>query len=198
MSIRRDDGFTLLETLIALSIVSLVTVALLATFSFGETVMRHTRHERELTLEIVVVQDVLSRMLAELPATPAQMVVGSIDQLVIHGYPPRAAGSSMPARTTFRVDGRSKRLTAFWELVEPASRVVQRELLSTESDVRFSYLASHGEWSTAWQSQQPPKLVRIEIRTPEGLRRELVFATRSVNERGCRLMPQASCAAFDG
>lgn len=189
-----DRGFTLLEMLVALSIVSLLMVALLGAFSFGETVLRHTRVERDLMRQLVVAQNVLSRMLAELPASPLQTVSGSIDHLAFYAYPPRAMGSSEPARTTVRFDHHEKRLILVWQLTEPVLRAVEQELLPAAAEARFAYFSSAEGWSSAWQSGRPPELVRMEILTSTGSRRELVLATKSVNEPQC--LSRGSCSAL--
>jgi general secretion pathway protein J len=205
--LRAQAGFTLVETLVAIALLSLLTAALTASLRFGlDAWAKGTAHSDQLSRTLTV-QGLLRRTLQEAypyfvfndPACQCVDFDGARDALMFLAYAPAALGGS--GRSRFRLsvtrhEGLSDLvMTSQAELAaggSPSSE--EKTLLAGAASVEFSYFGrlrteSGAKWHDQWSRQTVlPQLLRIQVRFAEGDARRwpaLVIAPRIIVDAGC-------------
>ncbi len=203
--IRRQQGFTLIEVLVGLALLSLLSIGLLTTVRVAQRVDRQTADLESAVQDIAATHQFLRRAIAE--AYPVQTDPGSSAEAGLEG-------DSRLVRLLTRWsrgagDNGMQRLLVRWEsteegpgaLVAYATHDLEGDPLSSPATVRevllenvesmeFSYrgLGATDEWRSEWQEAMPPRLVRLRIRFA-GLDApgwpELVVATNLTNDANC-------------
>ena len=182
MSRRRDDGFTLLELLVALVVLGFILAGLSQGVRYGlraTDTQARTLAERS---ELDAVDRALRRLIEQMDPGTARDgagVQGSAGRLVFVSELPSASG--LPTRRAdiaLGVDG-ARRLV-LRATPRPAGKPFgpppppfETELLRDVDHIEFSYLARGpaSTWSSAWSVKDLPFLVRLRVVFPKGDRR---------------------------
>ena len=205
--LRAQAGFTLVETLVAIALLSLLTVALSVSLRFGlDAWAKGSAHSDQLSRALTV-EGLLRRVLEEAypyfvfndPACQCVDFDGTRDTLMFLAYAPAALGGS--GRSRFRLsvtrhEGLSDLVVASQAELAAGSSPSSGEktLLAGAAAVEFSYFGrsrteSSARWHDQWSRQIAlPELLRIQVRFAEGDARrwpDLVIAPRIVVDAGC-------------
>jgi general secretion pathway protein J len=183
-------GFTLLELMIALCLMSLLTVVILGALGTGARVWEHASVEQHVVEETVVARKFLRRWLEQAyplvdrsePLRPVMVFQGTKERLDLVAPVP---GGIMPGGLAHysvfvqRNDGRSDLLVtmrherADENIAAPSSSILIEDI----SDMSVAYFGAQRsgeseEWHDAWSdATNLPRLVRISIAFPTGDKR---------------------------
>jgi general secretion pathway protein J len=193
----RSGGFTLVELLVATTLLALLSMVLFGGLRFGARAWEAGGASIERTSETEAAQEVLRRTLVEAYAfrgtgegeQPA--FSGQADRIGFVAPMPRHAGSAGPGRYAVWLDG-SGNLSMAWEARRPERTLdapfagQPSVVLQHVATLRFSYFGAEragqpGAWHDRWESPGLPLLIRIELGFEASDRRrwpELVIAPR--------------------
>jgi general secretion pathway protein J len=201
-------GFTLVEMLVAIALLSLLSVALTAGLRLGiDAWARGSTHSDQLS-HTLAVQGLLRDIIGQaypyvLTADPTRRYVdfdGTNESIAMLAPAPVALAVTGRARFTLAIvrhGGRSDLiLTSQPELApaDPPSTAPQKTLLAGASAVGFAYFGqlrseTRAEWHERWTEQPAlPQLLRVQVRFPDGDSRlwpDLVIAPRIAADVGC-------------
>lgn len=202
--LRNQAGFTLLEALVAVTLLGLLSVALAGGLRFGvDAWARGSAHSDQLS-RTTVVQGLLRRVVGE--AYPYFLFNAYVDfegtreSLAFLASAPVVLGGV--GRSRFRLsivkhDGLSDLvLTSQAELAaaDAPSTIEKKTLLAGTASIEFAYFGkwrseANAQWHDRWTGQSAlPQLLRIQVRFPEGDTRlwpDLVIAPRIAVDIGC-------------
>lgn len=208
-----DQGFTLVEMLITLVLLSMILAMLFGGFRFGTRVWERQQAHGGGATDIGAVQDALRRWLQQ--AYPLYVAgdrahshvdfQGRADELSLLAPAPIALEhggfARLKLRTVARGDGRNALvLSARPELTFADSRSAETDenVLLGLASVEFSYFGADGaddppRWRDRWEGMQGlPVLVRVSVVFPPGDSRfwpELVVAPRLSVDAACDYDP---------
>lgn len=196
-------GFTLVELLVATTLLALLSVVLFAGLRFGARAWEAGGESIERTGEVEAVQELLRRTLSEAAtveltgAEPQVALAGAPDRVSFIAPLPRHVGLGGRGRYRLARDEAGHLLLA-WEPHRPERGL--GDPLSGEPAIVLQGVASlaiayygaerSGEtpaWHDGWESPNLPKLIRIEVAFAEGDRRrwpELTIAPRLAHAAG--------------
>jgi general secretion pathway protein J len=151
---RHDAGFTLLELLVAMTVLGVLTGLLASGLSFGTRIWERERNQLDATSELQLVQDVLRRMLTQaLPlSAPSETsrpeespFVGSSNSIEFLGPPPAQslAGGVYGYRLSTRIDPEGMRLVLEWWLRPPQGTKVRTKVTNAALGERDRLLGEH-------------------------------------------------------
>jgi general secretion pathway protein J len=195
-------GFTLLELLIAMTLLGLLAGLLFGGLNFGIRVWEKGDTELEKMAELQIAQGLIRRLisrallsdLAEGEDDDAATFEGTADALRFVGPAPAQSLPGGIYRLSIRADDVSgkSRLVMSWWLLDPNEREPRAAedenvvvLVENIMDVSFAFFGAADEdadsrWRDRWEDMPGlPLLVRIDVTFPEGDRRiwpELVVA----------------------
>lgn len=207
---RTDDqgegGFTLVELLAAIALLSLLSVILLASLRFGlKAWERGTTHSDRVD-HIMLAQDFLRRAIEDAypyfsAADPTHGYVdfdGNANALRLLASASRALGGSGRSRILLSVNGHDGRsdlvVSSSPELGNDIALSARKVLLANVQSIEFFYFGKGRSdraetWRGHWtQETALPRLVRIHVQFPSGDTRlwpELVIAPRIAVDVGC-------------
>lgn len=182
-----DEGFTLVEMLVALSLLGLLAVALASTTGLGLRAWSGTAEITEQVDRTRAAQQVLRRTLSALypewtADRPAYVdFFGASDEMKFLAPAPAALGIPGLSRFQLRVErseGQASLIVAVTPDRSPQGRdspAKETVLVSGAREIEFSYFGT-GEttqtrsWQTRWQRRpEPPRLIRIDVEAgPDG------------------------------
>lgn len=199
---RGDEGFTVVELLIALSILSLVATALISVFATGQRLfMTVNEVERQLE-EVALIRRLLLESLGQIARTPKRgaAIVGDARTLSVRSVGPRVLALAGPATLNLHPDDDRRGLVASWTSGSDDRRApTSRRIVEPSRQVRFSYFNHRTGWTGSWpEGTAQPALIRVTVSDGiEGDRpAELVFATRVLAHGGCDARAQdQTCGA---
>ncbi len=193
-------GFTLIELMVTLAVVSLLTLALFGGLSFGARVWDGAQARGTGMDEIRVVQDLLRRQIEQAyprydasdPLHPVVDFRGGRSALTFLAPGPQALAQAGRARITVAAEHADKgmQLTMHGapELGEGGAGSWSSPLLRNVVDVEFSYFGAGG-WRSEWRDRTAlPKLVRVQVAFRAGDERiwpALIVAPRIGIDAGC-------------
>ncbi len=196
---RRDAGFTLIEVLIALVLVSLLAAALYQGLRLGNRAWSALSARAAAADETGVAHRLVREIIDQaypLPAPTAQGFQvdfrGEAKGFLFWTPPPEIwahPGGLIQARLQMRESGGRRDLVlALSENLANPMWTEEVVLLSGIADLALDYYGSAG-WRSVWQNQpQMPQLVRLRVRFPDGDRRawtELVAAPKTDLDTEC-------------
>lgn len=189
---RMESGFTLVEVLVALALVSLLAAALYQGLRIGHQAWSALSARAAAVDEMGVAHRLVREVIEQaypLPAPTAQGFQvdfrGQTKGLVFWTPPPEIwayPGGLIQARLQLReTDHRRDLVLALSENLANPARTEEIVLLRGIADLAIDYYGAT-DWTNAWQNQpRLPQLVRLRIAFPEGDRRsrtELVVAPK--------------------
>jgi general secretion pathway protein J len=209
---RREAGFTLLELIVALTLLGMISLALFGSFGFGATVWRRGRTSESNIEATALAEGTVRQALAGIypmrssddPANPRLLFDGAADRLSFLAASPQALGSGGLARFTLAVEAGAKgaRLTiaAAPELARDEEAGVPPSLLADGlAHADFAYWGVTGtdaapDWHSSWIAARAlPDLIRIRASFPPGDPRhwpDLVVAPRITVDEACLFDPR--------
>jgi len=187
----RSRGFTLLEVLVALTVLGFILVGLAQGMRFGLLAWRAETRLSAGNTDLETVDTTLRHVIegaapgGELDPAP---FIGSGDRLGCITALPNAAGPSPHRRmqAILMVDARH-RLVLRWRPsvhatpLRPPPPPTDTELLNNVARLRIAYWRPGGGWLNAWNASDLPTLVRLRVDFVRGDRRhwpDIVAATR--------------------
>lgn len=176
----RPNGFTLLEVLVATTVLGLLTLTLSGGLHFGMRVWEAGERRAGRLETVAAVQDLMRRLLEQAhPLTsrrgePAILFDGGRDRLrFVSVLPPRMGPSGLADMTLSLVDG--GRLQLAWQALGERDRpATARVLLEGVDGLTLSYYGGATRtaapvWRDDWIGAGfPPALVRIAVRFSDG------------------------------
>ncbi len=170
----RQAGFTLLELLVALTVMGFILIGLASGASFGVRATGSQARLSEGKSDLDAVDRTLRRLIAE--ADPKAPLRGSSGTIALVSELPAGPGlAPQQADIGLGVDGRG-RLILRWtkhfpgQLFGPPPAPQEEVLLTGLRGIDLSYwsAAGAGAWTGGWNRPTLPSLVRIRIAFPEG------------------------------
>jgi len=163
----KDDGFTLLELLISLSLMSLMAMIILATLDFGRLSLSYAQKAQSNTADLIARLD--ARNLVQL-YDPALKFTGTADNITFQLNPSDHSQSELTTTITlgFRPDGNK------FKLVLTTQTTSNTVLESGLSGIKISYFGHRNNDQTAkWHLDWPAfsgalKLVKFEATKNDG------------------------------
>jgi general secretion pathway protein J len=175
-----ENGFTLVELLVALAVLGFLSVLLFSGMRFGIRAWDKSYAHVEGADEVRVAQDFLRRTVGNAypyfsisdPTDPHVEFSGNTDRIELLAPPPTSLGPGGLARYDFSIvrhDGKADLAVAVApELTADPKASAQEVLLAGLKSVSFSYLGAPAPnapagWQAQWQDRKElPELVRIE------------------------------------
>lgn len=199
---QQEAGFTLVELLIAFSLLGLIALMSLGSLQFGARVWDRTSDGNEADTRVRAVQQLIRRQLsqavervpvAEQTGASEQRIplIGTSDSMTFIAPLPAARDVGSLFRQSLQTSGEDadRRLVLSWHEAEgekEASMVTT--LLSDVAQVTFAYLGrTDGRndvlWQDRWLEKRLPRLIRVQIIFNENVRSSwpsLVVAPRAI------------------
>lgn len=169
----RLGAFTLVELLMAVSIFSVVSIAIYSTFSSGASVLRRVKDVDLVHQKILLKTERLSRELREIPACRKQLFLGNKTKITFAGI-----SDYSPCRIAYYFDNTTSSLM---RVVDRLDRIITLDgkidlelkaepvvFLSKIKEVKFEYLKldllkNTYKWMPQWAQDYLPSAVKITI-----------------------------------
>jgi general secretion pathway protein J len=196
-----ESGFSLVELLIALAILSLVVVTVASTFGYAERVLQLMTDAAyqldDITLTRRLLVDALGQLTSSGATEQQTRFLGERNGFTIAATGPRILGSAGPI--TLKVEAaQAGGLTIAWQnLPESGSGTgtgFTRRLVAADYRVWLSYYATNTGWTTVWSDAgYAPSLLRVEFARKGGEDTDLglTIPIRPVRPAACAIQPAA-------
>jgi prepilin-type N-terminal cleavage/methylation domain-containing protein len=188
---RCDRGFTVVELLVAISIVAGITAFLGAAINLGRQYISRSTEVLATAEDVSLLRRVMSEQLRNVifdGRIPA--IAGTARELTIRVPETRAPALPGPVTFTVTAGNNGAETKASWRSDSPLERPIVHSLIERSRDVLFSYFTESTGWVNAWSNaDQIPSLIRISFRNFEGNAIDLVFAVQSVQSVECATQP---------
>jgi general secretion pathway protein J len=194
-----ESGFSLVELLIALAILSLVVVTVTSTFGYAERVLQLMTDAAYQLDDITLIRRLLVDALGQLTSSGATeqqtRFLGERNGFTIAATGPRILGSAGPI--TLKVEAAQRGgLTIAWQNPPEigSGTGFTRRLLAADCRVWLSYFAASTGWTAVWSdASYAPSLLRVEFARKGGEDTELglTIPIRPVRPAACAIQPAA-------
>lgn len=201
-------GFTLMELLVAITLLSLLSLVLTSSLRFGLSAWARGTEHAERVDQVLLVQDFLRRTIADaypyfLPSDPTRGgghvdFSGSARSLRFLASAPIALGGRGRVRFEISSVGSPGRLDLVVvtapELAAPAAIRERKALISNVEAIELAYFGKRrsdrfAAWRDAWEAEpELPQLVRLKVKLPDGDTRswpDLTVAPRLTADVSC-------------
>jgi prepilin-type N-terminal cleavage/methylation domain-containing protein len=198
---RRDSGFTVVELLIALSIISLVMVVLFSALGYARLVLTSGQETRRQIDDIALLRRLLAEALTQIThADNGPSITGTEKTLIAVIAPPRLLSFlTPPVRFSLHPDPDATGLVAAWTSDSTPATAIDHRIIQPEGMVRFSYFKPSVGWLGSWNEPvRLPLAVRAVIeRASAGTgHTELELPVRALTAAICATQPRVpSCGA---
>lgn len=168
---RSDAGFTLLEVLVALTVVGFIMVGLQQGLHFGLAASERMERLSRRQDSFGAAERVLRRLIEQAePAPTGAALLGSPGTLLMRSTLPRLGDGGAPPRSIALGTDAGHRLVLRWH--DPAGVAMEEAvLLERIASVEFAYWGTasdgSGGWHRSWDAAEMPRLVRIRLRALE-------------------------------
>ena len=175
-----EDGFTIVEALVAITLFSLLSLLVMGALRFGTKAWHRSYDVSTEIDETVQVQTLLRRLIeganprfVPLPARKGYVDFdGNSQSLSFISDPPRSLDNAGRLIVTLSIDKQDFTFATRPEIGSPAdgSSLARRVMLSGVEAVNFSYFGAkrrgaEAQWHSAWAKETAlPTLVRIEVK----------------------------------
>jgi prepilin-type N-terminal cleavage/methylation domain-containing protein len=191
-----ESGFSLVELLIALAILSLVVVTLTSTFGFAQSVfqlMSDAAYQLDdITLTRRLLVDALNQLSSSGATEQQTRVLGGRNGFTIFALGPRIFGSAGPI--TLKVEAaQGGGLAASWLNTTDGKNgtTLVRRIVASDYRVWLSYYAASTGWSASWSdTSREPALLRVEFarkESKEDTELALIMQIRRVRPVACTM-----------
>jgi general secretion pathway protein J len=208
MSGRGQGGFTLLELLVAMTLLGFVALLLAGGLRFGVAAWRAAQLRSDQAAQAAGLHDALARLIGQAQAEyasddPADLTLtfdGGPDRLRLIAPLPEAIEDGILAvqSLSLRPSGRGAALVLSWNLDLPAAEHRPAYDAVLADNVQSLHLRYWGtaqpdagpDWSDTWQGQpRLPGLVRVQIDRAAAPALDFTFAVPATVGTGCRYDP---------
>jgi general secretion pathway protein J len=194
-----ERGFTLVEVLIALSIVSLVMILLVSTMSFAQHTFRFMYKAEnqldEITAARRLLADALDQVTTDVGTGGAASFVGERKRLTIFAIAPRILGAADPIVLDVDAPQRGG-LVASWsggrDSVRGNGEQFAHHEIASAYHVLFSYFSVETGWVDLWSNPYAlPSLLRVGFLKEQADKAEfeITLPIRHVNPMLCSTRP---------
>lgn len=168
-------SFTLIELLIAISIFSVVSIAVYSTFSSGLSVLRRVKDIDFLRQRVLIKEERFSRELRQMPALRTPLFSGGQEKISFAGLV-----EEEPCRITYYFDASAKVLLRVTDrladiltkegAVEAGFKSKPALFLAGIKEIKFSYLyfdlaKKAYAWAQEWRDNSVPLAVKLTVST---------------------------------
>jgi prepilin-type N-terminal cleavage/methylation domain-containing protein len=191
--VHRDQGFTVVELLVAMSVIAGVMVFLASAISFTRQYLVRSAEAIAAADEIALLNRLLGSELNHALLDPqSPSIVGTNRELTVRTNATRALPWSRIVLLTVRTEDDSKGAVVTWRTNARSDEVVSHRLTRPGRPLRFSYFTDKTGWISSWTNQsQNPKLIRASISDHGQDSIDLIFPVRSVRPTQCATEPAA-------
>jgi general secretion pathway protein J len=187
-----ERGFTLVELLVALSVLGLVLVTLASVFDAAHRMFFAAGQSARELEELALVRRLLTDSLGQLTGVPGEgaALAGDDRSLTVFAPAPRVLAHAAPVLLDLAPNSDQRGLLASWS-AEPSkgsSSSPARRIVVRERQVRFAYFSLDAGWLASWSDPaRAPGLVRVTVGEggTETASTELVFETRLLARTSC-------------
>lgn len=175
-----EQGFTLVEILIALSILGLVMIVLTSTFDFAQRSFATMSSAEHQFVDVTVTRRLLVDALGQVDSeatTATALFSGTSSGFAVMALGPRILSASNPLLLQVEAspDGG---LVLSWQNQSPdnSQAAVVRRIIASGFQVRFAYFGSRVGWITEWNDKTvEPSLLRLAFSQRGNLAAELAI-----------------------
>lgn len=198
MSLHEQDGFTVVELLIALVIIALTTTTLLSALEFARNVSIPVGGKRDKLEEIALLYRLMTEQLAQV--TPAKDGTASLrgaegNLSVLTRTPRLLPFLPAPVQLSLQPVADGAGLAAFWRSEPAIGSALTHRLIRQDRHVRFGYFAPGTGWLSIWSDRlRLPALVRIQISEASASAFDLIVPVRATEDPLCAVQSRTkSC-----
>lgn len=209
----QDLGFTIVELLVALTVLSLLVVVLISVLDAGRRVFAATTQGARKYEEVATVRTLFRDMLSQVQSQSQGTVgeagrsfAGTGQGLTVVSWGPRMLAANLPMEFSIGPGSDNVGLEASWRrnLMDDGGSEASRRVLATDRQFRFEYLAPSRGWTDVWNEDQPPTHVRMRIKERDNRESEnrdgvisMIFEVRRLARPECsRGVSGRHCVAF--
>ena len=194
-----DSGFTVVELLIALSIISLVMVTLFSALGYARLMLGSGQETKRQIDDIGLLRRLLAELLTQITRSDYGPSMSGTDTtlMAVIAAPRLLSFLAPPVRFALQPDPAHAGLMASWNSDAAPTTAITHRIVEPERVVRFSYFQPSTGWLGSWNDPlRLPLAVRVDIgREREGTGElQLEFSVRALTAAICATQPRApSC-----
>jgi prepilin-type N-terminal cleavage/methylation domain-containing protein len=195
----REEGFSVLEVLIALSVLSVLMVALTGVSYFARAISERTATNISWMKTIAAAQEFLSDCFSQVQVNSqggAASISGDTRKIQIWSQGPHVLGLTRAAEIVLSVPERGTGLDLQWRAGSKQSGRV--EFIAKDAAISFRYFSAERGWTDRWEERRSPSAVGILMTSADdpSLFADFVFSVRAVSATTCDAGFGRSCWGY--